>query len=112
MTEQKIKQVMGRLDGLIPNDSYMAVRNALATADDEKADQILAMSLHSPGLIALTSIFLGWLAIDRFAINDLGIGFAKLFLGWLTLGIWQFVDIFCCYKKAKSRNLQKITAML
>ncbi len=112
MTEEKIKQVMGKLDGIIPNDSYMAVRNALATADDEKADKILSTSFHSPGLIALTSIFLGWLAIDRFVLNDLGIGLAKLLLGWLTLGIWQFLDIFCCYKKAKSRNLQKITAIL
>ncbi len=40
----------------------------------------------------LLSIFLGWLGIDRFYVNHIGLGLLKLFT-FGGLGVWWLIDI-------------------
>lgn len=40
----------------------------------------------------LLSLFLGFFAVDRFYLGNVGLGVAKLLVGWLTGGIWWLVD--------------------
>ncbi|MDE6967921.1 MAG: TM2 domain-containing protein [Clostridia bacterium] len=108
MTNENINQLMMNLNGKIPEDKALFLRQKLETADDSVMSNICAMNLYNPTHILLFSIFLGGFGVDRFMIGDTGIGIAKLLLGWLTCGIWPLVDIFISYKRAKEKNIQKI----
>lgn len=50
--------------------------------------------------------------MDRFFIDDIGLGVAKLLFGWMTFGLWSFIEIFCSYKKAKEKNLNNLITYL
>lgn len=96
----------------VPEDKLPLLKNSLANVPDERLDEILCTSLYNPTHVLLFSIFLGGLGVDRFVIGDTGLGVAKLLLGWVTCGIWPIVDIFISYKRAKEKNLTKITSIV
>lgn len=112
MTDDKIASLVAHFTPSVPEESLLTLRDALKTAQDTAYSRIMATPLKSVTTTVLLSVFLGGLGIDRFYIGDVGTGVAKLLLGWLTFGIWPLVDIFCCYKKAKKVNLQKILASI
>ncbi|CDE72046.1 tM2 domain-containing protein [Acidaminococcus sp. CAG:917] len=112
MTNEKIAIVMSRISDKIPSQDVTMVRHALQSASDDCVVDITSLPLKSPGGCVVLSLFLGGLSIDRFYLGDVGIGIAKLLLGWLTLGIWNFIDIFLCYKKAKVINRDKILSAI
>lgn len=112
MTEDKVRQALSAVNGKIPEDKIMFLKQRLETVPDGKLDEIMCADLHNPTHILLFSIFLGGLGVDRFMIGDTGLGVAKLLLGWATCGIWPLVDIFISYKKAKEKNLNKLMTFL
>ena len=107
MTEDKVNEVFLFYGKKIADDKQLFFKKALQEADDSKYSAVCGVDLLSPTRTILMSIFLGGLGIDRFYVGDIGFGVGKLLLGWLTAGIWQIIDIFICYKKAKEKNFQK-----
>ena len=112
MTKENVTQLMMNLNGKIPEDKAILLKQKLETADDSLVNNIAAMNLHNPTHILLFSIFLGGFGVDRFMIGDTGVGIAKLIFGWVTCGIWPLVDIFITYKRAKEKNAEKIFSIL
>lgn len=108
MREENVRQVLAMLDGKIPEEKKMLLRDKLLAAPDEKCDMLLCTKMHNPTTVLLFSIFLGGLGVDRFMIGDTGIGVAKLLFGWATCGIWPLVDIFISHKKAKDKNFNNL----
>lgn len=105
METNKVNSLIVQYKDFIPAEKVLMLKNALTAEPESSYDTLLAVHMKNPTSVVLLSIFLGGLGVDRFYIGDVGIGVAKLLFGWLTLGIWPFVDIFCCYKKAKEKNL-------
>lgn len=68
--------------------------------------------VKNPIIMLLISIFLGAFGIDRFILGDIGLGICKLIFGWLTFGIWPLIDIYFCYKKTLSKNLETIEILI
>lgn len=112
MKAARAREVMEVLLDKLPEKKCIVVRNALAAADEGKAEAVLGAKLHGTLSVVLLSVFLGWLGVDRFVIGDVRPGVCKLLFWWLTLGIWPLIDIFFCYKKAKQKNFEKIMRLL
>lgn len=112
MTKENVNQLLMSLNGKIPEDKTILLKQKLEECDDSVMSTICAMNLYNPTHILLFSIFLGGFGVDRFMIGDTGLGIAKLLLGWVTCGIWPLVDIFVSYKRAKEKNAMKIFNVL
>ena len=108
MTAEKVNDLLLLHQKNIDSSMWIYYKTALKDADDSKYAALSCVELLNPTRTVLMSIFLGWLGVDRFYVGDIGLGVCKLLFGWLTGWIWQIVDIFCCYKKAKAKNLQKL----
>ena len=112
MKEETVRQLLNTLNGKIPEDKAIMLKQKLQALPDERADEILCLDLHNPTHILLFSIFLGGFGVYRFMIGDTGLGVAKLLLGWVTCGIWPLIDIFLSYKRAKDKNFNKLMNLL
>lgn len=112
MTDENVRQVLGFLRDKIPEERMMALKNKLATVDDDRVDEILCTPLFEPSRIMFFSRVFGIFGVDRFMIEDAGLGVAKLFLGWCTFFIWPLIDVFFSYKKAKEKNFNKLMTIL
>lgn len=112
MTNEKINAIILQYKDYISADKVFVLKNYLEKSEDKNYDNLLACKMHNPVLICVLSIFLGGLGIDRMVIGDVGLGVCKLLFGWLTFGIWPFIDIFFCYRKAKEKNFNNLISLL
>lgn len=112
MKEENVRQILSAVNGKLPEEKVMILKNKLLTVPDEKIDELICADLYNPTHILLFSIFLGGLGVDRFMIGDMGLGIGKLLLGWATCGLWPLIDIFISYKKAKEKNFNKLMMLL
>lgn len=112
MTNDKVNAVLNQYKDLIPEDKILYFKNTLAKSDEDAYDNISLCKTKSPMLTIIFSIFLGGVGVDRFYIGDIGLGVAKFLFGGFTFGLWWLIDIFCCYKKVKEKNLIKIVSIL
>lgn len=112
MKEENVRQVLAMLDGKIPEEKKILLRDRLLASPDEACDRLLCAKLHNPTHVLLFSIFLGGLGVDRFMIGDTGLGIAKLLFGWVTCGIWPIIDIFISHNKAKEKNFNNLMISL
>ena len=105
MEKTKADAIFMQYKDIIPSDKQLYFKSRLDELDDKAYDTLLVAKTYNPTTVLLCSIFLGALSVDRFMLGDVGLGIAKLLLGWLTFGIWNLIDIFLCYKKAKQKNI-------
>lgn len=112
MKEENVKQIMRMVEGKIPEDRMIVLKNKLIDAPEDKVEELLSVTLYNPTHILVFSIFLGWLGVDRFMIGDTGLGIGKLITGWFTCFIWAIIDIFISYNRAKEKNLNKLIMLL
>lgn len=121
MEQNKVNAIIMQYKDVIPAEQTYIVKEALEKAGDCAYDRLVAVPTKSPITTLLLSIFLGGLGVDRFYLNDIGLGVAKLLLSfflsftgfflivpWLGMLIWPLVDIFLCYKKAKKMNFDNL----
>lgn len=112
MTQENIRACIQTLASKIPAEALPIIKLKLENADDRLAEILINYPYKSPMLILLLSIFFGGLGVDRFVLGDIGLGVCKLLFGWLTFYIWPFVDIFVCFRKAKTINLNNVMKIL
>ncbi len=94
-----------------PEEKMMYLRNKLETADESRRALISTISLQDPTTFLLISIFLGLFGIDRFMLNDTGMGLLKL-LTMSCCGILMIIDWFVITKKVKELNFIKVMSFL
>ena len=112
MTKENIRACMQTLSSKEPAEALVIIKQKLQDADDEIAEEIIFAKYNDTLIVLLLSILTGGFGIDRFYLGDIALGVCKLLFNWLTLGIWYFIDIFLCYKKAKQRNLDTVMQIL
>lgn len=112
MTQEKVSSLLIKYKDVIPSDRVAYLKNALEKADQNAYETISSCKIKNPTTTLILSIFLGILGVDRFFIDDIGLGVAKLLFGWMTFGLWPFIDIFCSYKKVKEKNLNNLITYL
>lgn len=81
------------------------IRRQLTNLDDSKATILFSIDFKDPTTLLIISILAGPLGIDRFMLNDTGLGVLKL-LTCGGMGIWTIVDWFLIQNKTKDYNYQ------
>lgn len=94
-----------------PGEKVVYLKEKLSTMDDEKFSMISTVELKDPTTILLISIFLGSLGIDRFMLDDTGMGILKL-LTWGCCGILTIIDWCTISQKTKEVNFNKLMSLL
>lgn len=108
MTDKRVSALVARFSPVIPEGNGLILRNALENVVDEGYSVLVNTKLKSTAATVMLSVFLGAFGADRFYVGDIGFGVAKLLLGWATMFLWQFIDIFVTYKRAKAYNMRKL----
>lgn len=111
MDNNKIATIMAQVREYIPEEKKMELQQRLSVMPDEAGMVISRVNFKSSTTTLILSIFLGDLGIDRFYVGDIGLGVLKLLTVGL-FGVWGFIDIFLCYKKAKKKNYETILECL
>ena len=111
MDNNKIATIMAQVREYIPEEKKMELQQRLSVMPDEAGMVISGVNFKSSTTTLILSIFLGDLGIDRFYVGDIGLGVLKLWTVGL-FGVWGFIDILLCYKKAKKKNYKAILECL
>ena len=111
MDNNKIATIMAQVREYIPHEKKMELQQRLSVMPDEAGMVISEVNFKSSTTTLILSIFLGDLGIDRFYVGDIGLGVLKLLTVGL-FGVWGFIDIFLCYKKAKKKNYKALLECL
>lgn len=115
----------------VPSDSYLALKQSLDTASEQKLATLLLLNFKNPIIGLIFSVFLP--GVDRIYKGDLVLGVIKILLFWgsyiaLNMGvyiedanlilssfavlfcgsIWVLIDIFLVYRGIKMYNLSLI----
>ena len=80
------------------------LRERMATLNDESV-LLCTSQLKDPVVMLLISFFAGGLGIDRFILEDIGIGIGKL-LTCGCCGLWWLVDLIYIMDATRDKNYQ------
>lgn len=94
-------------------DKLAFLRDRIATfSDDQMTALTMVMSeLKDPTTSLIVSVILGGFGIDRFLINDIGMGLLKILTGG-ACGILWLIDIFLISARTREKNFEKIMEVL
>jgi TM2 domain-containing membrane protein YozV len=106
MEQSKIDMFMATMNNKFPEEKLMLIRDQLIKLDDNKFSIIQSIQYKDPTTLLIISIFLGHLGIDRFMLNDTGLGVIKL-LTCGGVGIWTIVDWFTVMNRTRELNYKK-----
>ena len=111
METSKVEQIMMLLHNKLKTTQLLHVRQQLEAADDGKFAVLQAISFKEPDIVLIISILVGGLGIDRFYLEDIGMGVLKLLTGG-GCGIWWLIDLFFVSDAARDRNYRQIQMVL
>ena len=111
MDQQKVDMYLISNQKYFPADKTMLLRDKMQQASDDKFAMIASIELKDPTTLFLVSLCLGWFGVDRFMLEDMGMGVLKL-LTFGLCGILTLVDLFSVSQKTKERNFQRVYALL
>lgn len=111
MDQQKVDMFIMTNGEKLPEQKVPFIREKLLTMDDSKWGALSTIQFKNPTTVLLLSIFLGCYGIDRFFINNTGIGVGKL-LTCGGLGVWAIIDWFLISGSTKEQNYNKLQAYL
>ncbi len=112
MDEQKIRQIVAIYANRLPLASIdPLVARIQSKGMDENTLQITLSQLKDPTISLLISIFAGTLGVDRFLLNDIGLGVGKLLTGG-GCGIWWLIDLFLIMDATKQKNYESLLMQL
>lgn len=109
LTEQQVEQLIAAYGERVPISCLSSLREMLLSTTMSYSEvQVVLMQMKDPIISLILSIVVGYLGIDRFYVDDIGLGIIKL----ITCGglyIWWLVDIFLIMGKTRMRNYERLT---
>lgn len=112
LTEQQVEQLIAAYGERVPISCLSSLREMLLSTTMSYCEvQVVLMQMKDPIISLILSIVVGYLGIDRFYVDDIGLGIIKL----ITCGglyIWWLVDIFLIMGKTRMRNYERLTQVL
>jgi hypothetical protein len=105
MEQSKIELFASTMNEKFPSIQTMSVRSQLEKVDDSRFALLQSLNYKDPTTLLITSIFLGFLGVDRFMLGQTGLGVAKL-LTCGGFGIWAIIDWFTIMGITKEINFQ------
>lgn len=107
MEKTKVDQFLMINAGKFPDFAHMAIREKLEKKDESSESMLMATQWKSPLATFLLAFLLGLFGADRFYLSQTGLGIAKL-LTCGGLGIWNIIDWFTAFGRAKKHNLNML----
>lgn len=107
MDQQRLEMYLMTNAKNFPSNQIMYLKDRLAALDDNQFMMISSMELKDPNTMLIISIFLGTLGIDRFMLNDVGMGVLKLLTGGCC-GVLTIIDWFMIMDKTREYNFMNI----
>ncbi len=86
-----------------PAEKLYAVKEKLDSMTDEQIQRLMFVQMKDPTTYLLVSIFIGQLGVDRFLMNDIGMGILKLLTGGLCGILWIY-DMVTIQDKVRGMN--------
>ncbi|MFA0814400.1 MAG: TM2 domain-containing protein [Anaerofustis sp.] len=107
MDQQRLEMYLMTNAKNFPSNQIMYLKDRLAALDDNQFMMVSSMELKDPNTMLIISIFLGTLGIDRFMLNDVGMGVLKLLTGGCC-GVLTIIDWFMIMDKTREYNFMNI----
>jgi len=108
MEQNRIDMLIATMSEKFPPSKLMMVREQLAMLDDSKLSIVQSVEYKDTTSMLLFAIFLGGFGVDRFMLDDTGLGVAKL-LTCGGCGIWSIIDWFTVKDRTKEYNYRKFS---
>jgi TM2 domain-containing membrane protein YozV len=106
MDQHKIELFFATQASKFHPEHLSVMRNYLEKMDDEKFFRLQTMQFKDPTLLLVLSILVGHFGVDRFLLDQTGIGVAKL-LTCGGLGVWTIVDWFLIMGLTRDYNFNR-----
>lgn len=103
MDSVRVDRYLEYTRGYFPQKDLPFIRQALLSMDEDRFAIVAATQFRDPFVIFLTSIFLGYLGIDRFVIGDIGMGVFKLLTFWILMLV-PIIDLFFIKARVRRKN--------
>ncbi len=107
MDQQRLDMYLMANAKNFPSNQIMYLKDRLSVLDDNQFMMVSSMELKDPNMILIISIFLGTLGIDRFMLNDIGMGVLKLLTAGCC-GVLTIIDWFLIMDKTKEYNFMNM----
>ena len=111
MDTTRVDFLLSSLNGKLPPEKMLFLRDRLLTVDDSRLSLIQTLNFRDPVMMFLISFFVGHFGIDRFLLGQTGLGIAKL-LTCGGLGVWTLVDWFLVMGMTREQNYQKLATAI
>lgn len=111
MEQQKVDMYLAQNAKMLPAAKLPLIKEALGKLDESKFIYLQSVQFKDPTTVLILSILLGTLGIDRFILNDAGMGVLKL----LTCGglyVWWIIDMINAQERAQEYNFKKLSETL
>ncbi len=95
----------------LPEVSIEEIRAKLSSLSQEEFNRVQIVSLKDTFVVFLLSLFLGCYGIDRFMLEQIGLGILKLLTGG-GCGIWWLIDLFLIMEETKKINYEKLMSAI
>lgn len=108
---ERISQYLMINADMFPQEKIPLLKMRLESVSDSKLDMLPAVPLKSPTVNLVLSLFVGGLGVDRFFLEDIGLGVLKLLTAG-GCGIWAIIDWFTAMKRTREYNFDKVMKIL
>ena len=105
--EKDVNLMLATYGKYFPETSLPQVREIFEHMDDTQAAALSCTQFKDPITSIILSVLLGQFGADRFYLEQIGIGIAKL-LTCGGLGVWMLIDLFLIMDATRQQNLQKL----
>lgn len=109
--EKDVNLMLATYGKYFPETSLPQVREIFEHMDDTQAAALSCTQFKDPITSIILSVLLGQFGADRFYLEQIGIGIAKL-LTCGGLGVWTLIDLFLIMDATRQYNLQKLMGII
>ena len=106
MDQTKIDLFLATQSNKFNSAQLPVIADYLGKMDDARFSRVLTQQYKDPTLMLVLSILVGHFGVDRFLLDQTGIGLIKL-LTCGGLGIWTLVDWFLIMDLTRDYNFNK-----